>query len=123
MKSQKNQNTLLGKLIYGHWGLFTACSLLTFFVSYIVAANYGHAFFPPSKQVVVLTLYSWAGPFAALVAGWVPISSLGSWMFGIMGLSLILLHPIKPRELTAIISLIGFVVWQFMGYVWVYIKV
>jgi hypothetical protein len=123
MKAHKIQNTLLNKVACGRWWLFTACSLLTFIVSYIVAASYSHAFFPPSKKVLVLTLYTWAGPFAALVARWVPFNSPGSWIFGILGLFLVLLHPIKPRELTAIISLLGFVVWQFMGLVWVYVKI
>lgn len=88
----------------------------------MIAANYVHSFFPPSRQVMFLTLYTFAGPFAALVADWVPMNALGSWLYGTLGVFLLLLHPIKPRELTAIISFIGFLVWLLMGIVWVYVK-
>lgn len=54
--------------------------------SYIVAAIHVHSFFPPSKQVIVLTLYTIAGPFAGLVAYWIPMTTTGSWLYGILGL-------------------------------------
>jgi hypothetical protein len=122
MKSGKTKKSFIETLIYGRWWLFAAGSVFTLIASYIVAAIHVHSFFPPSKQVIVLTLYTFAGPFAGLVAHWVPMNAPGSWLYGILGLFFLLLHPIKPRELTAIISLIGFLVWLLMGVVWVYVK-
>lgn len=122
MQSEETKKSFIRTLIYGRWSLFVAGFVFIFIASYIVAAIYGHSFFPPSKQVIVLTLYTFAGPFAALVAHWVPINAPGSWLYGILGVFLLFLHPIKPRELTAIISLIGFLIWLLMGIVWVYVK-
>lgn len=109
-------------IIEKRWWLVAGFSALTFIISYVVAALYCDSLWYPSRKVVVLALYTFVGPFAGLVAGWVPINESANWFFGVAGIALLLAHPAKPRALTAAISSIGFMLWLFMGIVWVYVK-
>ena len=97
--------------------------MLVIIVFYILAAQYAHCFWPPTQKVFALALYSCTGPFAASVANWLPMSEPLNWIFGIPISFLLFLHPLKPRTLTAITTLIGFMVWLFMGIVIVYVGV
>ncbi|MHB8810728.1 MAG: hypothetical protein ACYC9M_12065 [Desulfobulbaceae bacterium] len=119
----KSKESIPERIVNARWWLFAACSLLVFIVSYMVAANYAHSFWPPTRKVFFLALYTCTGPFASSVAGWLPINEPVNWVFGIPILFLLLLHPLKPRTLTAILTLLGFMIWLFMGIVMVYVKV
>ena len=92
-----------------------------FIVSYIAAVKHTQLFWPPDKDVLLLALYTCTGPFAASVANWLPMSEPLNWIFGIPGSFLLFLHPLKPRTLTAIITLAGFMLWLFMGLIMVYV--
>jgi hypothetical protein len=109
------------RIINERWWIFSACSILMFIVSYIAAVNYTQSFWPPGKHALLLALYTCTGPFAASVANWLPVNESLNWIFGIPGSFLLFSHPLKPRTLTAIITLAGFMVWLFMGLVMVYV--
>ena len=109
-------------IINSRWWLFAACSILVFIVSYILAASYAQSFWPPTRKIFTLALFTCTGPFAASVANWMSMSEPVIWIFGIPISFLLFVHPLKPRTLTAIITVIGFMVWLFMGIVMVYVK-
>jgi len=111
------------RIINARWWLFAACSMLIFIVSYVAAVKYTQSFWPPTRQVFSLALYTCTGPFAGSVAQWLPMSEPVSWVFGIPCAFLLFLHSLKPRTLTAIITLIGFMIWLFMGIVMIYVGV
>jgi hypothetical protein len=117
----QNKESIPRRIINARWWLFSACSILIFIISYLAAAKYTQSFWPPTKRVFFLTLYTCTGPFAASVAHWLPMSESVNWAFGIPSSFLLFLHPLKPRTLTAIITLIGFMLWLFMGIVMVYV--
>ena len=118
----QTQKAILRKIINSRWILFPVSSIIIFISSYIVANVYAKSIMLPPKQIFPLALYTCTGPFAASVAGWMTISESVNWVFGVPCLLLIFLHPLRPRTLTAVITLIGFMVWLFMGIVMVYVK-
>ena len=121
--AMKTNESFPRRIINERWWLFSACSMLIFIVSYIAAVKYTQSFWPPTRKVFFLALYTCTGPFASSVANWLPMSESLNWIFGIPGSFLLFLHPLKPRTLTAIITLVGFMVWLFMGLVMIYVGV
>jgi len=121
LKKVKMKESVPRRIINHRWWLFAGCMILVFIGSYFAAAKYTQIFWPPTRQMLSLTLFTCTGPFAAAVAQWVPLSEPVNWVFGIPCVMLLFLHPLRPRTLTAIITLIGFAVWMFMGIVMVYV--